>query len=158
MYLLLLHSKSITTNLATGKIYNSSLWSHFFTFSPIFFFCATMRKPFLANKYETPLHIVVVATSHLLAKVNIACLKRIETYCKPCKASPGSTGRIGLTVVVPISRSWSAVLTYYWFRRVGVGVVVLGKEQTLLIVVGCTSAEGNEKSQYREKVFCHMKY
>ena len=29
------------------------------------------------------------------------------------------------------------------------------QEQTLLIVVGCTSAEGNEKSQYRENVFCH---
>ena len=62
-------------------------------------------------------------------------------------------GRIGLTVVIPIKRSWSAVLTCYYFRRVE--VVALRQEQTLLIVVGCTSAEGNEKSQYRENVFCH---
>ena len=33
--------------------------------------------------------------------------------------------------------------------------MVLRQERTLLIVVGCTSAEGNEKSQYRENVFCH---
>ena len=43
---------------------------------PIFVFCATIRKPFLANIYEKPLHIVVVATSHLLTKVNIAFLKK----------------------------------------------------------------------------------
>ena len=28
-------------------------------------------------------------------------------------------------------------------------------QKTLLIVVGCTSAEGNEKSQYLENVFCN---
>ena len=57
-----------------------NLLSHLFTslvfIRPIFFFCATIRKPFLANKYETPLHIVVVATSHLLAEVNIAFFEK----------------------------------------------------------------------------------
>jgi len=52
-----------------------SLFTFGFT-TPIFFFCATIRKPFLANIYEKPLHIVVVATSHLLAKVNIVFLKK----------------------------------------------------------------------------------
>jgi len=56
-------------------------------------------------------------------------------------------------VVVPIRRSWRAVLTYYQFR--GVEYDPPRQERTLLIVVGCTSADGNEKSQYREKVFCH---
>ena len=33
--------------------------------------------------------------------------------------------------------------------------MTLKQERTLLIVVGCTSTESNEKSQYCEKVFCH---
>jgi hypothetical protein len=54
--------------------------SHLFTFLDFirlnFFFCETIRKPFLANIYETPLHIVVVATSHLLAKGQYSLLEK----------------------------------------------------------------------------------
>lgn len=47
---------------------------------------------------------------------------------------PRSMGMIGAAVVMPTRANWRKVLY-------------------LLMVVGWTSAEGREKSQYREKVF-----
>lgn len=58
----------------------------------------------------------------------------IITYCITVKGVPATTGTRGAIVVRPISASWRKVLY-------------------LLIVVGCTSADGSEKSQYRMKVF-----
>lgn len=57
-----------------------------------------------------------------------------KAYCMAVIATLTSTVTNGMAVVAPIKASCSAVLY-------------------LLIVVGRTSAEGREKSQYRVKVF-----
>lgn len=59
---------------------------------------------------------------------------RIQTYCIIVKGWLISKGSTGAIVVTPISAICKNVLY-------------------LLMVVGCTSAEGSEKSQYRVKVF-----
>lgn len=59
--------------------------------------------------------------------------KHLKTYCIAVIAWLTSTVTKGRAVVAPMSASCSAVLY-------------------LLIVVGWTSAEGREKSQYRENV------
>jgi hypothetical protein len=56
-----------------------------------------------------------------------------NTHCIACIAVLTSTASNGMAVVAPIKASCKAVLY-------------------LLIVVGCTSAEGSEKSQYLENV------
>jgi hypothetical protein len=56
-----------------------------------------------------------------------------QTYCMIVKGMPMSRGTTGAMVVRPIRPSCNAVLY-------------------LLMVVGWTSAEGREKSQYRAKV------
>ncbi len=63
------------------------------------------------------------------------CVKKISrnTYCMAVITMLTSTVSKGIAVVAPIKASCKAVLY-------------------LLIVVGCTSAEGSEKSQYLEKV------
>jgi hypothetical protein len=57
-----------------------------------------------------------------------------KTYCIVVMAALTSTVIKGIAVVAPINANCKAVLY-------------------LLIVVGWTSAEGSEKSQYRAKVF-----
>lgn len=56
-----------------------------------------------------------------------------ETYCKIVSVCAKSTLKIGAAVVRPTKANWRKVLY-------------------LLIVVGRTSADGSEKSQYRENV------
>lgn len=56
------------------------------------------------------------------------------TYCIAVIAELTSTVTSGIAVVAPINANCKAVLY-------------------LLMVVGCTSAEGSEKSQYRANVF-----
>jgi hypothetical protein len=58
----------------------------------------------------------------------------METYCMMVKADVKSAVRMGAAVVTPTRASCRKVLY-------------------LLIVVGRTSAEGSEKSQYRANVF-----
>ncbi len=60
-------------------------------------------------------------------------MAKTQTHCMMVNGVPRSAGTRGAMVVRPTSPSCSAVLY-------------------LLMVVGCTSAEGSEKSQYRAKV------
>ena len=105
----------------------------------------------------------------------------LDTHCNACSPSPSptlmETGASGLTVVAPMRTSWRVVFTC----KVACGCVSVGmdvdvsvgcqcecgcevgrgwvmrgcgyQKRTLLIWVGCTSAEGMEKSQYLENVF-----
>lgn len=58
---------------------------------------------------------------------------RLSTHCKAARAVLASTGTRGFTIVAPIKPSCRNVLY-------------------LLMVVGRTSADGREKSQYRMNV------
>jgi hypothetical protein len=57
-----------------------------------------------------------------------------NTYCKPVSKVVSGKPRTGEVSDAPMSNNWRAVLT-------------------LLMLVGRTSADGIEKSQYRTKVF-----
>ena len=118
-----------------------------------FFVCETMRNAFLPNVYEKPLQIVVVATSHLIANVNKAFLKNKQKHTVSLAAKVRlRMEELGLLLWFPSKE----VGVRYWPITSSEGFMTFqGQERTLLIVVGCTSAEGNEKSQYREKVFCY---
>jgi len=71
-------------------------------------------------------------------------------YCISGRYVLSHTGPMGATVVMNMSDNCAAVLSYenmsaYERRRRG--------KCTLLMIVGRTSADGMEKSQYRAKVF-----
>lgn len=112
-----------------------------------FYFKYLIAVPEPAPTYDSPEAIVVAATIHLQAEharahtcTSVSALRAqsrpvVDTYCRATRGVPRSNGKRGATVVTPTRTSCRKVLY-------------------LEIWVGCTDAEGIEKSQYREKVFC----